>query len=77
MFQKVKKTPLLFLGILFTGTLSVISLVSSYTRTSYSKDDSFFIATANADLGNWSWGGGGGGDGCGGCSGAGGDSAGG
>ena len=71
MIQLLKKKALFFLGVLFTGFVSVLSFFIS------SRDDSLFVTTASADIASWSGtdAGGGGGSSCGGCSGAGGDSA--
>jgi hypothetical protein len=63
----IRKKFLLFVGVLFTAFLSLLSFLLS----SSSKDDSLFVSTASADIASWAGtdaGGGSGGGSCGGCS---------
>lgn len=68
MIHKVKKRTLFLISLCITG---IISSLTSYTRSTYSKDDSIFATKVYADLKAYEWDYGScgdGGGGCGGCS---------
>ncbi|MFA9262385.1 MAG: hypothetical protein ACEQSB_03455 [Undibacterium sp.] len=66
MVRIIKKRAYFLLGV---AVSAVIGVLTGYIRSGYSKDDSWLVPPAKADLVPYTWDAGLCGDGCGGCSG--------